>query len=328
MPCVHALDVLHSPAMTMTTRTLRPILLFLAIVLVAAACGNGDDDAPAASGDAIEGDASTEGDEAAGEDGSDDDAASGDQAASGDFCGALQAFHGAIFETQLEDDASAEDVEAAHETLDPLWSDVEASAPEELADPVEELGASIDALGEGDPEPFNADETATTYFAMVSEALDECVEEVIDVTGVDYAFTGIPETIPSGPIGLRLENGTEADEEHELIIFKKADGDTRTAQEILNDPAAQEQGPGEFAGAIFASPGTTSGTFLDLAPGDYIGVCFVPMGSGDEASGEADDAVEDGGEDQATDDDAAAEGEESGGPPHFTQGMVVEFSVE
>lgn len=313
--------------MTTTWRTLLRIFLTLALVVGVAACGD-DDDEPAASGDTASEDASASEDSASEDEASDDDAASGDAAASGDFCGALQTFHGAIFETQLEDDATAEDIQAAHDSLDPLWSDVEASAPEELSDPVEELGATIDALGEGDAEPFNDDETAVTYFSMVSDTLDDCVDEVIEVTAVDFAFTGMPESIPSGPIGLRLENATEADEEHELIIFKKAEGDTRSAEEILNDPASQEQGPGEFAGAIFASPDSTAGTFLDLTPGDYIGVCFVPVGSGEHDMPEADDSAEDGGEDQATDDDSAEEEEEEGGPPHFTEGMVVEFSVQ
>ena len=299
--------------MQTTWRTSFRMLLALALLIGVAACGDDDD------GDTASASASTA---------AEDDGGSEEDEADGDFCGALQAFHGQLFDVQVEDDATEQEIQGAFDTLDPLWSDVEAAAPDDLSDDVEQLGSTIDALGEGDTEPFNADETATTYFSMVSEALDGCVDEVIEVTGVDYAFTGVPETIPSGPIGMRFTNGTDADEEHELIIFKKADGDTRSAEEILNDPAAQEQGPGEFAGAVFAAPGETAGTFLDLAPGDYIAVCFVPVGSGEHEmpEGEADDPMEDAGEDQATD-DQASEGEGEGGPPHFTQGMVAEFSV-
>ena len=303
--------------MQTTWRTLLRMLLALALLTGVAACGDDDEDGDTAAS------ASSSASTATG-----DDDGSEDDEADGDFCGALQAFHGQLFEVQVEDDATEAEIQDAYDTLDPLWSDVEAAAPDDFSGDVETLGSTIDALGEGDVEPFNADDTSTTYFSMVSEALDGCVDEIIEVTGVDYAFTGVPETVPSGPIGMRFTNGTDADEQHELIIFKKADGDTRSAEEILNDPAAQEQGPGQFAGAVFATPGTTAGTFLDLAPGDYIAVCFIPVGSGEHEmpEGEADDSMEDAGEDQAADDQAPEE-EGEGGPPHFTQGMVAEFSV-
>ena len=283
--------------MTNSWRTILRTLLALGL-LVTAACGSDDEDP------ALSGVATTAAPEEAGGDEEEQPAEDGS-----DYCGALQAFHTQIFQVQLEDDATEEDIQAAFDTLDPLWADVEASAPDEHADAIDELGASIDALGEGDAESFNADDTATTYFSMVSDSLDGCVDEVIEITGVDFAFTGVPETMPSGPIGLRFTNGTDADEQHEFIIFKKADGETRTAEEILNDPATQEQGPGEFAGAVFATPGTTAGTFLDLAPGEYIAVCFIPVGSGELSE------------------EAVESGEEEGGPPHFTQGMVAEFTV-
>ena len=266
----------------LTAKTPFKILLVLALLLGVAACG---DDDGADSGSAS---ASGSGSGSVAED---------EDAAADDFCGSLETFNAAIFETEIEDDASEADITAAHETLDPLWTDVESSAPDEHGDAIDELGATIDALGEGDAEPFNEDATAETYFGLLAEVIDDCVDEVVDVSGVDYAFEGVPETFPAGKSGIRFSNDTENDEQHEFIIFKKADGETRTAEEILNDPAAQEQGPGEFSGAVFATPGVTSGAFLDLTPGDYIAVCFIPVGGGEE------------------------------GPPHFTQGMVAEFGV-
>jgi len=218
-------------------------------------------------------------------------------AGGGDFCGSLKEFNGAIFDTNLEDDATEEDILAAHDKLDPLWSAVEESAPDEQEEPIAELGATIDALGDGDAEPFNADETSNTYFTMLSEVVPDCVEETVEVSAVDYAFEA-PDTFPAGEAGIIFSNDTEKDEEHEFIIFKKAEGETRSAEEILNDPKTQEEGPGEFAGAVFAQPGSTAGSFLDLTPGDYIAVCFIPVGGGED------------------------------GPPHFTEGMVKEFTVE
>ena len=59
---------------------------------------------------------------------------------------------------------------------------------------------------------------------MLSEVVPGCVDETAEVTGVDYAFEGVPETIPAGESGILFTNETENDEQHEFIIFKKADG--------------------------------------------------------------------------------------------------------
>lgn len=68
----------------------------------------------------------------------------------------------------------------------------------------------------------------------------------------------------------------------------------------------------EFAGVAFAGPGSGDITFVDLDPGKYAVVCFIPVGTTDMADLEAGEG------DQA----------EPAGPPHFTQGMVTEFTVE
>ena len=275
-----------------TRRRLARLSVAGALVLVAGACGDDDDDdagSEAPSTTAAEQPADDEGDNG------------GDGAAAGDadaYCTALVEFNSAVFEVQLEDGATEEDILAAGEQLTPLFDEVEANAPEELAGTAAELGESIGALNEGDATAFNAEETSSTYFTMVADSLETCGLDPIEVTAVDYAFEGVPETIPAGQSGLVLVNDSDAGEPHEFIIFKKAEGDTRSAEEILNDPAAQEQGPGEFAGAAFAAtPGTRAGAILELEPGDYIAVCFIPVGGGED------------------------------GPPHFTQGMVAEFTV-
>jgi hypothetical protein len=254
------------------------LLVALPLLFGVAACGDDDDDGGGSASGSGSGSEVTDEEE--------------DGEAAGDFCDSVQAFNGAIFSVEIEDDASPEDIAAAHETLDPLWSAVEASAPDEHAETVETLGATIDDLGEGDATAFNADETANTYFGMLGEVVPDCVEETTEVTAIDYAFEDVPATLPGGSSGMIFANESENDEEHEFIIFKKADGETRSAEEILNDPATQEQGPGEFAGAVFAPAGQTAGAFLDLQAGDYLAVCFIPVGGGEE------------------------------GPPHFHRGHV------
>ena len=63
------------------------------------------------------------------------------------------------------------------------------------------------------------------------------------------------------------------------------------------------------AGGAFAAPGTEGYTAMELEPGRYMAICFLPEGATPEnlpklESGEID------------------------GAPHFTLGMISEFSVE
>lgn len=67
----------------------------------------------------------------------------------------------------------------------------------------------------------------------------------------------------------------------------------------------------EVKGFGFAPPDATDQTFADLEPGRYGALCFLPVGSTPEAVAAAEES-----------------GEEIDAPPHFTQGMLTEFTVE
>ena len=220
-----------------------------------------------------------------------------EEASGGDFCDAVVAFNSAVFQVEIDETTSEEDIIAAGEQLNPLFDEIEANVPDSLAADAEELGATVDGLLEGDAEAFNADATFEQYLGLVDGAVDECEFEESTVTAVDYAFEDVPESLSAGTNAITLDNQSEADEEHEFVIFRKADGETRSAEELLNDPAAEEEGPGEFVGVAFAPPGATASSLVELEAGDYIAACFIPLG-GDESA-----------------------------PPHFTQGMFTEFSV-
>ncbi len=82
-----------------------------------------------------------------------------------------------------------------------------------------------------------------------------------------------------------------------MVVFKKNDPNQST-EELFALPEEEAMGLITFAGFAFASPGESSSSLLTLESGAYTMVCFIPVG-----------------------------GEEDG-PPHFTQGMTAEFTVE
>jgi hypothetical protein len=261
--------------MTRVTAAAAAALLALGV----AACGDDDTDATT---DTTEASTDTTG-----------AAAGGD---TGAFCDALVDFNTAVIETDL-DGAPEDEVKAAGEDLAPLFDTIAENAPESLADPAAELNEAVQALLDGDAEGFNEDSTFDTYNELVSGAVGECGFANVEVTGVDYAFEGVPASLPAGTTSFSFTNASEA-EEHEMILARRAPGVDLTFDEILALPEEESEPLVKAVAFSFAPPGGESGALAELEPGEYVMVCFVSVGGAED------------------------------GPPHFTQGMKYEFTVE
>jgi len=139
----------------------------------------------------------------------------------------------------------------------------------------------------------------------------------VEVTAVDYAFEGLPDSVAAGT-KLTLTNSSTA-EIHELRAFLLPDGEERSADELIVLPDSEleqliPQGPP--TAELLAPPNggemileVGDGTLAD--PGRYLMVCTVPTGADP-------DAVL----------NAAAREVVPGGPLHFTKGMYAELTVE
>ncbi len=224
----------------------------------------------------------------------DENAAAADPAA---FCDAVVDFNSAVFATEIEQDTPEEEIIAAGEELAPLFATIADNAPEALADTASELNDTVQPLLDGDAEAFNQDSTFETYTGFLSGAIESCDFDAVGVTAVDYAFEDVPATIPAGTVAFELTNASEA-EEHEMIVMRKADGVTQSWTELLALEEEESEGLAEFTTAGFAPPGGTGATMAELEPGSYVMVCFIPVGGAED------------------------------GPPHFSQGMVQEFTVQ
>lgn len=188
----------------------------------------------------------------------------------------------------------------------------------------DEATSSDDTAAEETTESTEAETTETTEADPLGDASDGgVVDGVLTVELVDYAFEGLPESVPAGT-KLEVTNSSTG-EFHELVAFKLPEGETRTAEELV-------QLPEEELGALFAGPPAAvllagpngaeptaavgDGTLAE--PGNYVLFCSIPVGADPEAMAEA-----------AENPDAGPPPEDpDAGPPHFTEGMYADLVVE
>ena len=184
--------------------------------------------------------------------------------------------------------------------------------PEEIA------GTLADVLANAPTDGPPSQAFIESYSQLLQWVTDNCGFQTLDIVATNYAYGGIADgdQIPAGVTVIRLDN--QADEYHEIILFRRNEGTTESLDELMALPEDQLGAKLTPAGGGFAAPGTVGGTVADLTPGDYIAVCFIPKGTTQEAM----DQMAAGG---SAPEASAPTGSE--GPPHFTLGMHVEFTV-
>jgi hypothetical protein len=270
--------------------SLRTALAAVAIAtLVAAGCGDDDDDTASD-------DAATAADAA--------DAGGGGEAA---YCEASLAIETAPepdidYPTATEEEIAAGLQTWADETMKPLVADAVAVTPDEIRPDVEIMTAAVDQMAAGDPGAFDVPDVEAASDRVHQYDLDICGWTTQALQATEYSFANMPDELPAGTTSFELSN--EGHEVHELILLRKNPGVTDSAEELLALPEEEAMAKATMLGSpAFAVPGESDYKVLDLEPGDYVAACFIPMG-------------------MTSDDGPPPEG-----PPHFTQGMVAEFTV-
>ncbi len=198
--------------------------------------------------------------------------AEGDDAA---FCDAVVDFNTVIFGTDTED-ATEDEVKEIGAELAPLSQALVDEAPDAVVDAAESVHAFVEPLADGDTTAFDDDSSFETYLGFLEAASAECEFAEVEVTASDYAFDA-PDTIEAGTVSFAFTNASDA-EEHEMIVFSKADGVDLSFDEILALPEEEGESMTVFATAAFAAPGEGGSTLATLEPGDYAMVCFIPVG--------------------------------------------------
>jgi hypothetical protein len=72
------------------------------------------------------------------------------------------------------------------------------------------------------------------------------------VYGVDYAYQGLPSSVP---VGTQLRFGNRGAEAHELAVFRRNEGTTESWEELLQLPEEEALAKVTPIDAVFALPG-------------------------------------------------------------------------
>jgi hypothetical protein len=237
-----------------------------------------------------------------------------------EYCDASLAIETAP-EPEFDEDASqVQQAEATkkytRETIRPLADKAISTAPEEIQDEARVLEQALNEVEQnGDFEAvFERPEVAQAEQKVHEYDLENCGWERVDVTGVNYAFQGVPSRLETGPTSFEFRNnGTEL---HEMIIFRKNPGTTESFDELLTLSETNEEEAFKkvaFVGGTDGPEPPNESTFsvLDLKAGEYAMVCFIPVGFTPEAAQAAEQSKT-----------------EPEGEPHYKRGMKSEFTVE
>jgi uncharacterized cupredoxin-like copper-binding protein len=220
--------------------------------------------------------------------GSDDDSSADSAAACDAWFAADSAVIDYLFTGQGDGDSVTAAIDAAIAVADP-------EIEQTIVDLKEASAQQI-----ANPEADGNDETLQLYSETIAWAGENCDVETIDATAVDYGFEGVPDELSTGYHVVTFSN--EGQEQHEMFALRFNEGTTESIDELFElseDEAFSKITP---VNAAFASPGGSETVSWNLTePGRYAIVCFIPVGSVGETEGD--------------------------GPPHFTEGMIHEFTV-
>ncbi|HEY8546133.1 MAG TPA: hypothetical protein VIL36_13835, partial [Acidimicrobiales bacterium] len=192
-----------------------------------AACGDDDDNDARPAADQTDAEAEPA---AAGDDSSGD---------AEEYCAAVLALETAPPPDVDFESASPEEIAEAikaysSDVMRPLADDVVAAAPDEVAEEVAVLDAAVDEVAATGEDAFSRPDVAAAEEAVHDFDLDTCGWDTVDVTASNYAFDGLPAELPAGTTSFELTN--DAAEVHELLLVRKNDGVTLTAEELLAMP--------------------------------------------------------------------------------------------
>lgn len=189
-----------------------------------------------------------------------------------------------------------EAVRTAFSDLESAATTIAERAPRRVKTAAAKIDRAIEAGAEsGEPTLFDP-ATSSAMADVHAHAAQKCAYTRVSVVATDYAFVGIPNRVKAGKVAFALDNQSKL-EDHEIVLFVKSEGVDAPITELLALPEEEAMTKARPVGFTMAEADGHNGLILDLEPGNYAAVCFVPVGGNEEAA------------------------------PHFVHGMVTDFVV-
>lgn len=185
------------------------------------------------------------------------------------------------------------------DSVNSAFDDAIAASDADRAATLGDLKDSLQPIIEN-PESEPSNELMSQFGDALGWVEDNCDVATLDVSAKEFEYDGIPDTLDTGYTLVNFDNvGNEA---HEMFVFRTNDGVTESFEEIIALPEDEVFSKITPVNATFAMPGGGDvGSWNLTEPGAYTVVCFIPLGTTADTEGD--------------------------GPPHFTQGMVQQFTV-
>ena len=97
----------------------------------------------------------------------------------------------------------------------------------------------------------------------------------VAVSMKEYTFE-VPTELKAGTHTFKVSN--QGAQPHEMLLLKLAEGKTMAdVQAALSNPESGGPPPGDMVGGALAiGPGMRSWSTLELTPGNYVAICFIP----------------------------------------------------
>jgi uncharacterized cupredoxin-like copper-binding protein len=162
------------------------------------------------------------------------------------------------------------------ESIEALLTTLETAAPPEVSDDAALVARGLAKKAE---DAFKDKKFLAALNRIDVYTILNCGYTRIDVAGVDFAFEGIPATIPAGPTAFVFTNEAKK-EQHEMLLLRRNEDVTDPAKRLLALREKKLEKKVDFISAASAGPGATQTSFTDLTPGRYIVTCFIPTRTG------------------------------------------------
>ena len=152
-----------------------------------------------------------------------------------------------------------------------------AAAPAAVSAPMADLLALVKKKGDS---AFESKAGVALLATLEPYIYDNCPGRQLPVTATDYAYQGVPTTLPAGVTKIKMTNVAPKEGHMMAMVKLTAAGEAMELDKILALPEKKQGKYFDFSNAAFmeAEPGAAGYSPINLTPGKYAYMCFFPQG--------------------------------------------------